>query len=236
MFLIADGALPAAVVECAEVRVTRVEPEVFVPPLPGAPAYRAQAGDRDQALYFDVMDRRVPMGLGRDGRPMYVNFDFLDGTRGAHVSISGVSGVATKTSFATFLLYSIFNSGVLGAEAANTKALIFSVKGEDLLFLDHANTRFDAAARDRYDLLGLPAAPSAASTCSPRRGPATPTACPTSRPGPGRSAPTTGRWRSSAPRSCCGSSSPTPTTSGPSTRWWSARWRPACSPGPSRPA
>ncbi|TYB56232.1 ATP-binding protein [Nonomuraea sp. PA05] len=159
VFLIADGALPAAVVECAEVRVTRVEPEVFIPPLPGALAYRAQAGDRDQALYFDVMDRRVPMGLGRDGRPMYLNFDFLDGTRGAHVSISGVSGVATKTSFATFLVYSIFNSGVLGAEAANTKALIFSVKGEDLLFLDHANTRLDAAARAQYDRLGLPAAP-----------------------------------------------------------------------------
>ncbi|MEV5323266.1 ATP-binding protein [Nonomuraea sp. N2-4H] len=159
VFLIADGALPAAVVERAEVRVTRVEPEVFVPPLPGAPVYRAASGDRDQALYFDVMDRRVPMGLGRDGRPMYVNFDFLDGTRGAHVSISGVSGVATKTSFATFLLYSIFNSGVLGAEAANTKALIFSVKGEDLLFLDHANTRLDAAATAQYARLGLPAGP-----------------------------------------------------------------------------
>ena len=41
--------------------------------------------------------------------------------------------------YATFLLYSLFHSGVLGAEAANTKALIFNVKGEDLLFLDHAN-------------------------------------------------------------------------------------------------
>ncbi|WP_308249976.1 ATP-binding protein [Sphaerisporangium fuscum] len=159
VFLIADGALPAAVVECAEVRVTRVEPEVFVPPLPGAPVHRAETGDRDQALYFDVMDRRIPMGLGRDHQPLYVNFDFLDGTRGAHVSISGVSGVATKTSFATFLLYSIFNSGVLEAEAANTKALIFSVKGEDLLFLDHANTRLDDPARDAYGRLGLPARP-----------------------------------------------------------------------------
>ncbi|MFC6084843.1 ATP-binding protein [Sphaerisporangium aureirubrum] len=159
VFLIAEGALPAAVMESAEVRVTRLEPEVFVPPVPGAVVYRAQAEDRDQALYFDVMDRRIPMGLGRDGRPLYVNFDFMDGTRGAHVSISGVSGVATKTSFATFLLYSIFNSGVLDAEAANTKALIFSVKGEDLLFLDHANTRLDDAAIRAYGLLGLPARP-----------------------------------------------------------------------------
>ncbi|MEU6725757.1 ATP-binding protein [Nonomuraea wenchangensis] len=157
VFLIADGALPAAVVEVAEVRVTRVEPEVFVPPLPGSQVYLAGAGDRDQALYFDVMERRIPLGMGRDGQPLYVNFDFLDGTRGAHVSISGVSGVATKTSFATFLLYSIFNSGVLDAESANTKALIFSVKGEDLLFLDHDNTRLDQRARDGYARLGLPA-------------------------------------------------------------------------------
>ena len=159
VFLIADGTLPAAVVESAEVTVTRVEPEVYVPPLPGSPAYRAEAGERDQALYFDVMDQRVPVGLGRDGRPVYVNFEFLDGTRGAHVSISGVSGVATKTSFATFLLYSIFNCGVLGTGAANTKALIFSVKGEDLLFLDHGNNRLDAAARDGYARLGLPGRP-----------------------------------------------------------------------------
>ncbi|NUW33893.1 ATP-binding protein [Nonomuraea sp. SMC257] len=159
VFLIADGALPAAVVEVAEVRVTRVEPEVFVPPLPGSQVFLAGAGDRDQALYFDVMDRRIPLGMGRDGQPLYVNFDFLDGTRGAHVSISGVSGVATKTSFATFLLYSIFHSGVLEGEAANTKALIFSVKGEDLLFLDHDNLRLDEQARSVYARLGLPARP-----------------------------------------------------------------------------
>lgn len=131
VFLIADGVLPAAVVEAAEVTVTRVEPEVYVPPLPGSVASRAGERERERALYFDVMERRVPVGLGRDGEPIHVNMDFLDGTRGAHVSISGISGVATKTSFATFMLYSIFNSGALGAEAHNTKALIFSVKGED---------------------------------------------------------------------------------------------------------
>ena len=49
--------------------------------------------------------------------------------------------MATKTTYATFLLYCMFHSGILGAEAANTKALIFNVKGEDLLFLDHANNR-----------------------------------------------------------------------------------------------
>ena len=155
VFLIADGVLPAQVQEIAEITTTRVEPECYVPPLPGAAVRRATGEERAQALYFDRMERTVPVGLGRDGEPVYVNLDFLDGTRGGHVSISGVSGVATKTSFALFLLYSIFRSGVLGRRSVNAKALVFSVKGEDLLFLDQHNTRLDDAERARYARLGL---------------------------------------------------------------------------------
>src|SRR4029434_10006151 len=135
VFAIADGTLPAQVQEAAEVTTTRVQPEVYVPPSPGALVHRAEGEARASALYFDRMQRPVPMGFGRDRVPVYLNADFLDGSRGAHVSISGISGVATKTSFATFLLYSVFTSGVFGADAVNTKALIFNVKGEDLLFL-----------------------------------------------------------------------------------------------------
>src|SRR5215472_8800236 len=93
VFLIQQGALPAEVAETAQVTVTRVEPEVYVPPMPGAPVTRATGQQRDAALYFDEMgDKKVPVGFGRDGQPVYVNFEFIDGTRGAHVSISGVSG------------------------------------------------------------------------------------------------------------------------------------------------
>ncbi len=159
VFLISDGVLPAHVQEIAEIATTRVEPECYVPPLPGELIRRATGEERSRALYFDQMDSKLPVGLGRDGEPIYINLEFLDGTRGAHVSISGISGVATKTSFALFLLHSIFTSGVLGGRALNAKALIFSVKGEDLLFLDHANTRLEDEARDIYSRLGLPAAP-----------------------------------------------------------------------------
>src|SRR5215472_5934622 len=160
VFLIEQGVLPAEVCEVAEVTVTRVEPELYVPPLPGAPVQRATGPQRESALYFDEMgDAKVPVGFGRDGQPVYLNFEFLDGTRGAHVSISGVSGIATKTSFAMFLLHSITNCGVLAGEAHNTKALVFSVKGEDLLFLDYANSRLTPSQRARYADLGLSAAP-----------------------------------------------------------------------------
>ena len=48
-----------------------------------------------KALYFDRMERSVAIGLTRTGEPVHANLEFLDGTRGAHASISGVSGVAT---------------------------------------------------------------------------------------------------------------------------------------------
>src|SRR5947209_11668721 len=159
VFAIADGTLPAQVQEAAEITTTRVDPELYVPPTPGAPVHRAAGEARAKALYFDRMEQPVPLGAGRDGAPVYLNFEFLNGQRGAHVSISGISGVATKTSFATFLLYSVFLSGVLGAQAANTKALIFNVKGEDLLFLDHPNSRLTESTVDGYATLGLAAQP-----------------------------------------------------------------------------
>ena len=156
VFLIEDGILPAEVSQAAQILATRFEPEVFVPPLPGQLVYKAEGDERDMALYFDGMEKRLPAGLTRDDEPLYANLEFLDGSRGAHVNISGISGVATKTTYATFLLYSLFRSGVLGGEAINTKALIYNVKGEDLLFLDRDNRDLEDEDRDRYQRLGLP--------------------------------------------------------------------------------
>jgi DNA helicase HerA-like ATPase len=159
VFLVSEGVLPARTQEIAEVATTRVEPEVYVPPRPGEVVRRATGTERAQALYFDQMANRVPVGRGRDGAPIYLNMEFLDGTRGAHVSISGISGVATKTSFALFLLHSVFRSGALRDRAVNAKALVFSVKGEDLLFLDQPNVKLDDDLRAQYAALGLPAEP-----------------------------------------------------------------------------
>lgn len=156
VFHVVDGVMPAETSRSALVQATRFEPEIYVPPLPGQKVQKASDALRDEALFFDGMKSRVPAGLSRDDEPIFLNLEFLDGTRGAHVNISGVSGVATKTSYATFLLYGLFHSGALGGESKNTKALIFNVKGEDLLFLDHANTQLSEKDRARYTALGLP--------------------------------------------------------------------------------
>lgn len=159
VFLIEAGILPAQVTEAAQVTSTRFEPEVFVPPSPGQAVRIATGDERDKALFFDRMEQRFPVGLARNGEPLWVNFEFLNGDRGAHVNISGISGVATKTSYATFLLHSLFTSGVLGNASVNTKALIFNVKGEDLLHLDRPNKNLDEEQRLNYTLLGLPSTP-----------------------------------------------------------------------------
>lgn len=155
VFLAQEGILPLPVARSAHVVTTRLEPELWVPPTPGDLVLRVRGLDREQALHFDSMEQRLVAGLSRDGQPIFIDLSFLDGRRGAHVNISGISGVATKTSYATFILYALFHSNVLGPRAANTKALIFNVKGEDLLYLDLPNTSLEDRDRERYQLLGL---------------------------------------------------------------------------------
>ena len=157
-----DGIMPFNVANAAHVAVTRVEPEIFIAPYPGSDAFKSEGAQREQALYFDKMlenETAFCAGFSRDGQLMYGNIEFLDGTRGAHMNISGISGVATKTSYALFLLYSLFHSGVLKGHAANTKAIVFNVKGEDLLWLDKPNRYLDEDARRLYEKAELPVGP-----------------------------------------------------------------------------
>ncbi len=158
-FRAAEGVLPVQISYAGHVQTTRISPEVFMPPDPGTPVRVVHGEDFQKALYIDRMERKIPIGMTRSGEPIYANLEFLDGTRGAHASISGVSGVATKTSYATFMLYSLFHSDALGLESANTKAIIFNVKGEDLLWLDMPNARLNDEDRRAYERLGLPAGP-----------------------------------------------------------------------------
>ncbi len=159
VFRVSDGVLPVGISNAAHVSVTRIEPEVFVPPAPGRAVSRAQGAQRETALYFDQMKNRFPAGLSRENDVIWGNLDFLDGTRGAHVNISGISGVATKTSCALFLLYALFHSDALGMQRANSRAVIFNVKGEDLMFADKPNASLPPDAAEKYTHLGLPCGP-----------------------------------------------------------------------------
>ena len=158
-FRASEGTLPVEVSYAAHIQVTRVDPEIFVPPHPGNEVRIVRGEQFQRALFIDRMEKKVAIGHTRTGETVYANLDFLDGTRGAHASISGISGVATKTSYATFLLYSLFHSDALGMDAINTRALIFNVKGEDLLWLDKENSHLNGELTEEYRRLGLPAGP-----------------------------------------------------------------------------
>ncbi len=152
---------PVGLATIAHVSVTRVEPEVFVPPTPGSGVRRASEADRETGLYFDVMKRKFIAGFSRDQSIVWGNLDFLDGRKGAHVNISGISGVATKTSYALFLLYGLFHSDRL-EHPHSTHAIVFNVKGEDLLWIDKGNNKLDSEhpeARPLYEKARLPVGP-----------------------------------------------------------------------------
>ena len=144
-----DRTLPAEHVRRAEVRVLRVVPEYFVAPHAGAPATRAIGEHRTAALFEDEMTRgKLPVGLDLGGAPVYADMRFVDGRSGGHVSISGISGVATKTSYALFLLYQLLETeqgmDLLGGRTGreSVRALVFNTKGEDLLHVDRPNAEF----------------------------------------------------------------------------------------------
>ncbi len=178
-FLAAERLIPTNVAYVAHVTVTRLSPEDYLPPNPADSVFKAYGQALAEALYYDGMvetdsegeerSMRLPVGLLRNKEPAYVNLAFLDGRRGGHVNISGISGVAAKTSYALFLLYSLYNSGVL-KDAGSTRTVVFNVKGEDLFYLDKENRSFhrhkEAAADFRK--LGLePHAFSSVAFCAP---------------------------------------------------------------------
>jgi DNA helicase HerA-like ATPase len=155
-----EGILPGAKVRSARIAVTRLDPEVWVSTDPGEVVERAHGSEREKALYVDEMGRPLPIGTGRDGAPLFVDLDFFDGRKGGHMSISGISGVATKTSFALFFLRLLAaRPDVLGEGAANLRILVFNVKGEDLLWLDKKNRYFDEDAADGWQHLGVEPGP-----------------------------------------------------------------------------
>ncbi len=155
-----EGILPGAKVRSAQVAVTRVDPEIWIATDPGEVVARARGEERRKALYVDEMARPLPIGFGRDGEPFFVDLDFFDGRKGGHMSISGISGVATKTSFALFFLRLLTaRPDVLGEGAANLRILVFNVKGEDLLWLDKPNSFFDEDAAAAWRRLEVPPEP-----------------------------------------------------------------------------
>jgi uncharacterized protein len=112
----------------------------------------------------DFSGTKIPMLLHENGNeasegvpqrtPLYVDEDYLLGPEAGHLNITGMSGLSTKTSQALFTISSIFQK----TENKKVAALMFNVKGADLLFLDKPietpETGDDELAR-RYESAGV---------------------------------------------------------------------------------
>lgn len=154
--------MPGQRINTVTVQILRTDPELWMPPQPGSSVELARGEDRALALFQDRMQRnQLPVGLDHANEPVSVDWNFLNGEKGAHLSISGISGVATKTSYALFVLYMLMETAegraLLGRHVHDTKAIVFNVKGEDLLHIDRPNSKFgdDAGAREMWRALGV---------------------------------------------------------------------------------
>jgi hypothetical protein len=101
----------------------------------------------------------IPVGVYRAGgteAAIYLDADFLLGPEAAHLNITGVSGLATKTSAVEWLLSSIFAH--FPAKKGKVAAVCFNVKGPDLCFLDQPSRRSPTRTAS-CTTLGVPAEP-----------------------------------------------------------------------------
>ena len=139
--------------------VLRHLPEEPVQPVPLGDVYLADDRDVAAALRMDGFSSGIPAGVYATGTleaPVYLDPEFLLGPEAAHLNITGVSGLATKTSAVEFLLTSLFQR--LPPEKGKVAAICFNVKGPDLCFLDQG-AELGAEDRRLYERLGLTPAP-----------------------------------------------------------------------------
>ena len=144
--------------------VLRHVPEEPLQPVPMGTVFLADEVDVAIALRMDGYLKEgartgIPIGVYRAGgtdAPIYLDADFLIGPEAAHLNISGVSGLATKTSAVEWLLQSIFTHFPTGK--GSVAALCFNVKGPDLCYLDQPG-EIDDADRALYEKCGVSPAP-----------------------------------------------------------------------------
>lgn len=128
--------------------------------------------DGKQVSLCDEEDIRTALGLNDVKNPlvcgyleMYqgnaakkvkveLNSHFLIGPDGAHLNISGISGLAAKTSYSMFLLNAIQHK-FKDIDGSSVAFVFFNVKGRDLMAIDETNTELPEKDKKIYADLGL---------------------------------------------------------------------------------
>ena len=157
------------------------EKNIYIPLQNNAKVMLATAEEINYAL--GLRDIQNPLGCGylemyegtknceKVTLPVNLNSKFIIGPEGAHLNISGISGLASKTSYAMFLMKAIQDSYLKKtgdeAEEDSVAFVMFNVKGKDLLAIDQPNDFMDEKNPEKakketfeqYEKLGLSTEP-----------------------------------------------------------------------------
>jgi len=132
----------------AEAKVSYNNSNLYTPVHNNAEVYLADEEDIVKAL--GLADVKNPLVCGslkmyentqnEITLPVNLNSKFLLGPEGAHLNISGISGLAAKTSYAMFLMKALQDKYLQTSNSDESVAfVIFNVKGKDLMAIDRQN-------------------------------------------------------------------------------------------------
>lgn len=135
--------------------------DIYMPVPSERLVYFAKPEEIQQALGTDILlkERKqdaIPAGIIKmtnDAAAIaYLDRQYVLGPESAHVNISGISGLATKTSYAMFLLQSILQT-TPGKE--NIAIIILNVKQADLLQIDVSGPDLSSEQKGIWSRIGL---------------------------------------------------------------------------------
>jgi len=163
--VIPDDTLMPLVSEQRDVLVATVQvfSSAHLRPAPGGPVFAGTHDSVDALCGRSSLAHPIAAGVvdlpGGALAPICVDADELLGPLAGHLIIGGRSGAAAKTSFVTVLARSAM--AAMNSQGVSCAALMFNVKGPDLLALDKPAPAAALTADDRaaYAAMGTPPAP-----------------------------------------------------------------------------
>jgi len=151
----------------AKVNVLSNNGEIYMPLQNDRLVRFASAEGIAEALGIDTMadKNRIAAGLIKMSNGAstvaYLDQEFLLGPEGAHINMSGISGLATKTSYAMFMLQSVLQKAEKTKDESGTSlsdkigVIILNVKQGDLLQIDQPGDKPNVDQMEIWEALGL---------------------------------------------------------------------------------